>query len=66
MQNAMAFGSARWCWKFSETPWSNKSDVIPPEGETHESCCLAAQLVKAKQWSMKKLLKPILIFVLNC
>ena len=30
----MAFRSARWRWEFLGTPWSNKSDANPPEGDT--------------------------------
>ena len=30
----MAFQSARWPWEFLGTAWSNKSDEIPPEGDT--------------------------------
>ena len=30
----MAFPSARWCWEFKGTPWSNKSGANLPEGDT--------------------------------
>ena len=30
----LAFQSARWCWEFLGTPWSNKSDANPPGGDT--------------------------------
>ena len=30
----MVFRSARWCWEFLGTAWSNKSDANLPEGDT--------------------------------
>ena len=31
----MAFRLARWHCEFQGTPWSNKSDANPPEGDTN-------------------------------
>ena len=43
----MAFRSARWCCsrEFMGTPWSNKSDAQPPEGDNPQNLLFSRRIV---------------------